>query len=207
MDQSLKEELLTRMKQSQYLLTSLCHCSIEKTNNGYVGFLITQGLWYKLRVFLLKKEGENKLFQIVHSEGFDHFYESQIIYQSYFQYQIIKNKIIVNYIKNLNYTNQFTIKIYLIKSENYFLKNLKLNKFSIKTLILKITNSNNNNNKTLINFQFIPITHILLSNKFLKDIQKAQIGFYYQENIRYWLGIILKFQRIGEFIIRTFRIK
>ncbi|CAD8062933.1 unnamed protein product [Paramecium primaurelia] len=70
MEQSLEKELLQRMKQSKYLLTILNHRSIEKIQNGFIGFQITQGLVYKLRVFLLKREGENKIFKILFQEWF-----------------------------------------------------------------------------------------------------------------------------------------
>ncbi|CAK92220.1 unnamed protein product (macronuclear) [Paramecium tetraurelia] len=32
-------------------LTSLVHSSILKTNFGFCGFMITEGLWFKLRVY------------------------------------------------------------------------------------------------------------------------------------------------------------
>ncbi|CAD8126366.1 unnamed protein product [Paramecium sonneborni] len=70
MDNQLEDELLRRMKQSKYSLSFLNHRSIEKIENGYIGFQITRGLWCQLRVFLLQKEGENKNFEMIFSEAF-----------------------------------------------------------------------------------------------------------------------------------------
>ncbi|CAK92219.1 unnamed protein product (macronuclear) [Paramecium tetraurelia] len=70
MEISIEEELLKRMNESTYVFTRLCHRSIEKTKDGVFGFQITQGLWFKLRIFLLKREGDDKKFDIVFVDKF-----------------------------------------------------------------------------------------------------------------------------------------
>ncbi|CAD8162490.1 unnamed protein product [Paramecium pentaurelia] len=48
---SAKNQLQTQMDKDKYFFTSLVESSIIKTDFGYYGFMITKGLWYKLRVY------------------------------------------------------------------------------------------------------------------------------------------------------------
>ncbi|CAD8182479.1 unnamed protein product [Paramecium octaurelia] len=48
---SAKSQLQIKMDRDKPYFTSLLHSSIIKTNFGFCGFMITQGLWIKLRVY------------------------------------------------------------------------------------------------------------------------------------------------------------
>ncbi|CAD8119144.1 unnamed protein product [Paramecium sonneborni] len=48
---SAQSQLQTQMDRDKYFFTSLVYSNIIKTDFGYVGFMITEGLWFKLRVY------------------------------------------------------------------------------------------------------------------------------------------------------------